>query len=73
MSKNGTIDQKMRDEITSWATKKAFDRAKELGKVRPDDDSDMAKRFDSWLQSEIWHYEKMAYLKIHNRESRMKK
>jgi hypothetical protein len=59
-------DQK-RKEISAWAFNKATEDAKSLG-------SDMVgAKFSSWLQERIWHYEKMAYLKIHNRESRMKK
>ena len=56
------IDEKLRKDITAWATRKALDDAKKLGKDM------IGAKFSQWLQHEVWHYEKKAYLKIHNRE-----
>lgn len=70
MSEGSFMDRQKREEITFWATQKAFDRAKELKIV---DRLHTSDHFDAWIQSEIWHYEKMAYLKIYNREVGNKK
>lgn len=68
-----TISVSKRAEITAWATQKAMDDAKEAGKVRPQEHGSAAIAHDCWIQEKIWHYEKMAYLKIDRRESGMKK
>lgn len=59
------VSKKEREKITEWATEKA--------KLDKDDTKLYQLNYEAWLQARIWHYEKMAYLKIHNRESRMKK
>jgi len=56
-----------RQEITAWALERALEEAKRLGRA-------MGQRkrheidYEPWLQAMIWHYEKMAYLKIERRE-----
>jgi hypothetical protein len=58
-----TVSEAKRKEITVWATQKAMDDAKSLNK------DVLGAAFSDWLKEKIWHYEKMAYLKIDRRES----
>lgn len=68
----GVSDEK-RKEITAWATQKAFDDAEKAGKKKPSEFGADAISYDCWITERIWHYEKMAYLKIHNRDLRTRK
>jgi hypothetical protein len=65
------ISEEKRQEITDWATTKALEDAKKANLDRPPRYGIAYLNYDSFVQEKIWHYEKMAYLKIHNRESRM--
>lgn len=56
-----TISQEKRLEITAWATEQAKKDAMPKSMV-------YKKNYAAWLQSQIWHYEKKAHLKIYQRE-----
>ena len=62
------VSPEKRKEIHDWAEKKAYDRAKELGKTRSDTDYEQMRNFDSFITSETLNFEKQAFLKIHMRE-----
>jgi transposase len=62
------VSPEKRQEIHDWAEKKAYDRAKELGKTRSDTDYEQMRNFDSFITSETLNFEKQAFLKIHMRE-----
>ncbi len=70
-----TIDDKLRNEIREWAMKKAMEDAVKSGKVEAtgEEPKEENKAMPTWLQERFWHYEKMAYLKIHNRATEGKK
>lgn len=56
-------------EIKRWAEEKAYERAKELGKIRSSTDYEEIRKFDAFITNEALHWEKLAYLKIQNREA----
>ena len=62
------ISDAKRKEITEWATKEALKEAKRLGR-EPGKRERNEINYDAWLQAQIWHYEKKAYLKIQKREA----
>lgn len=62
------VTQEKRKEIHEWAEKKAYEKAKVMGKVRSETDYDDMRSFDSYISSETLHYERQAYLKITMRD-----
>ena len=58
------VTDAIRAEIREWAEYRARQDAMCLG-------IDVTTTCSDWFQEKIWHYEKIAYLKIQNRESRM--
>lgn len=68
-----TMSPEKRREITAWAVQKATENARALKKEVPESYQPVLVNCGDWFQEQVWHYEKMAYLKIHERDSRMKR
>lgn len=61
------ISQEKRHEIRMWAEGKAVDIAHAKGMTRGTDYEQM-RRYDTFISNETLHWERQAYLKIHQRE-----